>query len=65
MKKIVTAMMVTAFVLSAGAVFAAKVTCTVESVTGDVVTMKCDNADKIKQGDKVNVKAAKKALEGC
>ncbi len=65
MKKIVTAMMVAAFVLSAGAVFAAKVTCTVESVAGDVVTMKCDNVEKIKQGDKVNVKAARKALEGC
>jgi hypothetical protein len=65
MKKIVTAMMVAAFVLSAGAVFAAKVTCTVDSVEGDKVTMTCDKADSVKAGDKVTVKAAKKALEGC
>ncbi|WP_028583374.1 selenite/tellurite reduction operon protein ExtJ [Desulfogranum mediterraneum] len=66
MKKIVSALMVTAFVLSAGAVFAAKVTCTVDAVDGDKVTMTCKKADKLKAGDKVSVKAKKKkAIEGC
>ena len=62
-KKIVTAMMVAAFVLSAGAVFAAK--CTVDSVAGNKVTVTCDKADGMKAGDSVTVKAAKKGLEGC
>jgi len=61
-KKIVTAVMVAAFVLSAGAVFAAK--CTVDSVDGNKVTVTCDKVD-VKAGDSVNVKAAKKGLEGC
>ena len=56
-------MMVAAFVLSAGAVFAAK--CTVDSVAGTKVTVTCDKADDLKAGDKVTVKAAKKGLEGC
>lgn len=63
MKKIVIAMMVAAFVLSAGAVFAAK--CTVDSVDGNKVTVTCDKADGMKAGDSVTVKAAKKGLEGC
>jgi hypothetical protein len=61
-KKIVTAVMVAAFVLSAGAVFAAK--CTVDSVDGNKVTVTCDKVD-VKAGDSVSVKAAKKGLEGC
>ena len=62
MKKIITAVVVSAFVFSAGAVFAAK--CTVDSVEGNKVTVTCDKAD-VKAGDSVTVKAAKKGLEGC
>ena len=63
MKKIVTAVMIAAFVFSAGAVFAAK--CTVDSVDGNKVTVTCDKADGLKAGDAVTVKPAKKGLEGC
>jgi preprotein translocase subunit SecF len=63
MKKIVITLMVAAFALSAGAVFAAKSTCTVDSVEGTKVTVTCDKVD-VKAGDKVTMKA-KKALEGC
>lgn len=65
MKKIVAAMMVMAFVLSAGVVFAAKCAGTVDSIEGNKVTVTCDKADGLKAGDKVTVKSAKKALEGC
>jgi len=61
MKKVGVAVMVAAFVLSAGAVFAAK--CTVDSVDGNKVTVTCDKVD-VKAGDAVTVKA-KKSLEGC
>lgn len=61
MKKIVVAMMAAAFVLSAGAVFAAK--CTVDSVDGNKMTITCDKVEG-KVGDTVTVKA-KKGLEGC
>jgi hypothetical protein len=62
MKKVFAAVMVAAFVLSAGAAFAAK--CTVDSVDGNKVTVTCDKAD-VKAGDAVTVKPAKKGLEGC
>lgn len=66
MKKLVTAILVVAFALSsAGLVMAAKVKCTVDSVEGDKVTMTCDKADELKAGDKVQVKGAKGAIEGC
>ena len=66
MKKMVTVVMVAAFALSAGAVFAGSVKCTVDSVAGDKVTMTCKKASKLKAGAKVSVKAAKKkAIEGC
>jgi len=61
MKKIGVALMVAAFVLSAGAVFAAK--CTVDSVDGNKMTVTCDKVEA-KAGDTVTVKA-KKGLEGC
>lgn len=61
MKKIGVSLMVAAFVLSAGAVFAAK--CTVDSVDGNKMTVTCDKVD-VKAGDSVTVKA-KKGLEGC
>jgi len=66
MKKLVIAAMVAAFVMSSSMVMAAKVKCTVDGVDGDKVTMTCKDADKLKAGDKVDVKTAeKKAYEGC
>ncbi len=66
MKKLVTVVMVVSFALSAGAAFAGKVHCTVDSVAGDKVTMTCKKADKLKAGTAVFVKAEKKkAIEGC
>lgn len=52
---------------TAGAGFAAKVKCTVDSVEGDKVTMTCEKADKFAAGDKIKVSTAKKgaAIEGC
>ncbi|SHO49715.1 selenite/tellurite reduction operon protein ExtJ [Desulfopila aestuarii] len=52
---------------TAGAGFAAKVTCTVDSVDGDKVIMTCEKADKMKAGDKVKVTLPSKgaAVEGC
>jgi hypothetical protein len=65
MKKIVTVMMVAAFALSTGAAFAKSEKCTVDAVDGDKVTITCKDT-KMKAGDKVTVKAAKKkAIEGC
>ena len=66
MKKMVTGVMVVAFALSAGIAMASTVKCTVDGVSGDKVTMTCKKADKLKAGDAVTVKAAKKkAIEGC
>jgi len=52
---------------TAGASFAARVNCTVDSVEGDKVTMTCEKADKMKAGDKVKVSTASKGsgIEGC
>ena len=66
MKKLVTAVVVMAFALSAGVVMAAKVKCTVDSVEGNKVTMTCTDASSLKAGAAVEVKAGgKKAIEGC
>ncbi len=66
MKKVLSAVLVAAFVLSTGVAFAASVKCTVDSVEGDTVTMTCQKADSLKAGDSVSVKAKKaKAVEGC
>jgi len=65
MKKMLTVVMVVAFALSAGSALAGKVKCTVDKVDGDTVTMTCKKADKLKAGEDVTVKAAKKAIEGC
>lgn len=68
MKKNVFALVVAAAFLltTAGIGFAAKVSCTVDAVEGDKVTMTCKKADKLKAGDKVKVAAKKKAaVEGC
>lgn len=66
-KKMVAFAMALVFALStAGLGFAAKLTCTVDSVDGEKVTMTCEKADKMKAGDKVKVSPAKKgAVEGC
>lgn len=65
MKKVLVVAAALAIALSAGVVVA-KVTCTVDSVEGDKVTMTCKNADDLAAGDKVTVKKKKaKALEGC
>lgn len=67
MKKIVAVAMVTAFVFSAGSVFAAKgAKCTVDAVEGEKVTLSCKDTAGLKAGDSVSVKAKKKkAIEGC
>ena len=62
MKKIIAAVVVSAFVLSAGAVFAAK--CTVDSVEGNKVTVTCAKAG-VRAGDSVPVTAAAQGLEDC
>jgi fucose permease len=66
MKKMLAVVMVVAFALSAGSALAGKVNCTVDKVDGNTVTMTCKKADKLKAGQAVTVKAAKKkAIEGC
>lgn len=67
-KRMLAAVFALFFVVgSAGAGFAAKLKCTVDSVDGDKVTMTCKKADKLKAGDKVKVSPPKKgaAIEGC
>ncbi len=57
--------MVAAFALSSGIALAGSEKCTVDAVDGDKVTMTCKGT-KMKAGDSVKVKAAKKkAIEGC
>ncbi len=67
MKKMLTVVMIIAFAFSAGSALASKkVKCTVDKVDGSTVTMTCKKADKLKAGQDVMVKAAKKkAIEGC
>lgn len=51
---------------AATSVSAAYVTCTVESVDGEKVTLNCgDDATDFQKDDNVKVKAEKKAIEGC
>lgn len=66
-KKIIALAMAVVFSFcTAGLGFAAKLKCTVEGVSGDKVTMTCEDADKLKAGDKVKVPTPKKgAIEGC
>ncbi len=67
-KGIVSAVMALVFAISVvGTGMAASIKCTVDSVEGDKVTMTCKKADKLKAGDAVKVKKAKKAgaVEGC
>lgn len=70
MKKIVAALLVTAFALSAGIAFAKKEECTVKTVAVEgektTVTMECDKDAELKEGDNLKVKVVKKkAVEGC
>jgi len=65
-KGIVAVVLALTFAVSTFAV-AKTVKCTVDSVSGDKVTMTCKSADALKAGDSVKVKAKKKAaaIEGC
>ena len=68
MKKIVAGLCALFFVVSvAGVSVAAKLKCTVEDVKGDIVTLECAKADKLKIGDKLKISPPKKgaAVEGC
>ena len=66
-KKMVTLALAVAFMASTATMsMAASVKCEVKSVSGNTVTRDCSKADKLKVGDKVKVKTAKKkAIEGC
>ncbi len=66
-KKMVSVALALIFALGAvGVGYAAKVSCTVDSVTGDKVTMTCEGADTMKAGDKVKVTPPKAGgVEGC
>ncbi len=68
MKKIVALICALFFVLSvAGVSVAAKLKCTVDAVDGDKVTLTCEDADKLKEGDKLKISTPKggAAVEGC
>jgi hypothetical protein len=68
MKKIVAGLCALFFVVSvAGVSVAAKLKCTVDGVDGDKVTLTCEDADKLKKGDKLKISPPKKgaAVEGC
>ncbi len=65
MEKVLTIMVVAAFLFSAGIAFAKSEKCTVDTVEGDKVTMTCKET-KLKPGDSVKVKVQKKKeVEGC
>ena len=67
-KKLLSLAMAMAFTVSMASVsMAAKVKCEVTGVEGDIVTLDCGKkANKLKKGDKVDVKAKKTAaVEGC
>jgi hypothetical protein len=68
MKKIVAGLCALFFIVSvAGVSVAAKLKCTVDGVDGDKVTLTCEDADKLKKGDKLKITPPKKgaAVEGC
>lgn len=68
MKKIVAGICALFFVLSvAGVSVAARLKCTVDGVEGDKVTLTCEDADKLKEGDKLKISTPKggAAVEGC
>ena len=67
MKKLLAVAVVLMFVSTASVGFAAKLKCEVEGVDGDKVTLKCEDADQLKAGDKLKITPPKKgaAVEGC
>ena len=67
MKKIFAVACVLMFVGAASTGFAAKLKCEVTGVDGDTVTMTCEKADNLKEGDKLRITPPKKgaAVEGC
>ncbi len=68
MKKRIMAALVALFFIAgtAGLGFAAKLKCTVDGVEGDKVTLTCEDADKLKAGDKLKISTPKKGgVEGC
>lgn len=67
MKKIFAVALVLMFVGAASTSFAARIECKVESVEGDTVTMTCEDADKLSEGDELKIRTPKKggAIEGC
>ena len=68
MKKRIMAAVVALFFIAgtAGVGFAAKLKCTVDGVEGDKVTLTCEDADKLKAGDKLRISTPKKGgVEGC
>lgn len=69
MKKVMMILVIGAgLVLYANGVFAATIRCTVTEITEDSVILDCGKKiSKIKVGDKVKMKTAKKkaAVEGC
>ncbi|MEJ2056467.1 MAG: hypothetical protein P8X39_01350 [Desulfofustis sp.] len=67
MKKIFAVALVLMFVGAASTTFAARVECEVTGVEGDMVTLKCEDADKFKKGDELKIRTPKKgaAVEGC
>ncbi len=68
MKKIVAVLCALFFVISvAGVSVAARLKCTVDGVEGDKVTLTCEDADKLKEGDKLKITTPKSgaAVEGC
>ena len=66
-KRIMVAVLAVALALGFSAAgIAAKLKCEVSGVEGDKVTMTCEDAGKLKAGDKVKVSPSKKgAVEGC
>ncbi|MEN8190872.1 MAG: hypothetical protein ABFS19_13585 [Thermodesulfobacteriota bacterium] len=68
-KGIVSVLLAMTFAVASVSVgMAAKVKCDVKGVDGDTVTLTCKKADKLKAGDKVEVKTKKggsAAIEGC
>lgn len=67
MKKLLAVAVLLMFVGTASVGFAAKLKCEVTKVDGETVTMTCEDADKLKEGDKLRITPPKKgaAVEGC
>jgi ribosomal protein S4E len=65
MKKVLAALMVTAFAFCVGTAFAKTEKCKITTVDGDTVTMTCKD-NELKVDDTVKVKKEKKkVVEGC